>query len=259
MRGVPHHLIDFLEPTENFSVADYIKQASAAINDINSRKKLPIICGGTGLYFSSLIDNIKFSDAGSDLNYREELRMRAKKEGAEALLKELAEYDHETAAKLHPNNLSRIIRAMEHYKISGIPISQQNRLSRMSPSLYEPLIIGIDFKERENLYAAINLRTDEMLQKGLIEEAKWYFSQSGFGTASAAIGYKELKPYFDGECTLNEATENLKRETRRYAKRQLTWFRRDKRTHWIYADDLKYGSLTADALKIIENERFLKL
>ena len=258
MQGIKHHLIDFLDLDKSFSVADFVSLAGDCAKDIKSRGKLPVLCGGTGLYFNSFIDNISFSDSGADLEYRAELEKRASEQGAQSLLDELAEYDPESAAKLHPNNLKRIIRAMEHYKTSGITISEQNRLSRANPSPYDCLILGITFKDREKLYERINTRVDIMLENGLLEEAKWYFSQENVATASAAIGYKELKAYFDGECSFEEATENLKRETRRYAKRQLTWFRRDERVHWIYADEPQNGSVTADAIKIIEEESFVK-
>ena len=258
MQGIKHHLIDFLDLDKSFSVADFVSLATDCVKDINDRGKLPVLCGGTGLYFTSFIDNISFSDSGADPEYRLELEKRAETEGAEALLAELAEFDPETAAKLHPNNLKRIIRAMEHYKSSGITISEQNRLSRAVPSPYNPLILGITFKDREKLYERINARVDIMLKNGLLDEAEWYFSQKNVATASAAIGYKELGAYFKGECSLEEASENLKQETRRYAKRQLTWFRRDKRVHWIYADELQNGSVLADAEKIIEKESFVK-
>lgn len=256
MQGIKHHLMDFLEPTQSFSVADFTALACEAAKDISSRGKLPVLCGGTGLYFSSFIDNISFSDFGADEDYRRQLEERAKKEGAQTLLEELAEYDPETAASLHPNNLKRIIRAMEHYKASGIPISEQNRLSRLKPSPYDSLIIGIAYKDRQKLYDRINKRVDIMLENGLLQEAKEYYSRDNSSTASAAIGYKELKPYLDGECSLEEAAESLKQETRRYAKRQITWFKRDKRVRWIYADET--SSLVEQARKIISEENFLK-
>lgn len=256
MQGIKHHLIDFLEPDRTFSVADYTALASETARDISERGKLPVLCGGTGLYFNSFIDNISFSDFGADEDYRRQLEERAEKEGAQALLDELAEYDPETASALHPNNLKRIIRAMEHYKVSGMTISEQNRLSRLNPSPYDALIIGIAYKDRQKLYERINKRVDIMVESGLLEEAKEYYSRHNSATASAAIGYKELKGYFDGECSLDEAVENLKQETRRYAKRQITWFKRDKRVRWIYADE--NPSLIEQARKIISEEKFLK-
>lgn len=259
MRGIPHHLIDFVEPTENFSVADYVKSAKPVISDIAARSKLPVICGGTGLYFSALVDNICFSDVGSDPLYREKLRKRAAEYGAQSLLDELAQYDPEAAAKLHPHNLSRIIRAMEHYKLSGVTISEQNRLSRINPSQYEPLIFEIDYHDRQKLYDRINLRVDKMIDNGLIEETRWYFSHRDFGTASAAIGYKELEKYISGESTLEDAKEDLKRETRHFAKRQLTWFRKDTRIHRLYADEATDKTLLERAAEITEDEKFLQL
>ena len=249
MQGVPHHLIDFLEPTESFSVADYVTKAAAVIEDIHARGKLPILCGGTGLYFNALIDGLQFSEAGSDPAYRAALEQRAAQEGAEVLLEELAVFDPESAEKLHPNNLKRIIRAMEHYHLTGVTISEQNRLSRSKPSVYAPLIFGINFHERATLYDRINRRVEQMLAAGLLEEAQWYFAQSGFATASAAIGYKELEPYFNGSSTLEEAVERLKAETRHYAKRQLTWFKRDERIHWLFADDPAGKPLPAQAVE----------
>lgn len=257
MQGIPHHLIDFLEPSERFSVADFVELASKSAEEIYSSGKLPILCGGTGLYFNSFIDGLKFTDASIDEAYRHELEKRAENEGAEVLLDELRGLDPETAEKLHPNNLKRIIRALEHYKLSGKTISEQNKQSRKTPSKYEPLILAIGFHDRQRLYDRINLRVDRMLEAGLVKEAEWYFSQENLATASAAIGYKELKPYFDGECSLEEAVENLKKETRHYAKRQLTWFKRDERAHWLYADD-EFKSVFEQACEIIEKESFLK-
>lgn len=257
MQGIPHHLIDFLEPTESFSVAEYVTLAGAVIRDIHQRGKLPILCGGTGLYYSSLIHGITFSEAGSDPAYRKELEQRAASEGAQVLLDELRTFDPESASKLHPNNLKRIIRAMEHYKLTGKTITEQNAMSRMKPSDYDTRGFVIDFQDRQKLYERINLRVDKMCESGLLEEAQWYFAQSGFSTASAAIGYKELKPYFEGAMSLEEALDNLKKETRHYAKRQLTWFRREENLHRLYADEPDAGTLFEQAAAKIEKESFL--
>ena len=257
MHGIPHHLIDFLEPTERFSVAEYVTLAGKVIADIHARGKLPIICGGTGLYFSSLIHGITFSEAGSDPAYRKALEQRAASEGAQVLLDELRAFDPESAAKLHPNNLKRIIRAMEHYKLTGKTITEQNEMSRATPSAYEALTFAIGFRDMQNLYERIHRRVDHMCETGLLAEAAWYFAQSGFSTASAAIGYKELQPYFEGVMSLEEALENLKKETRHYAKRQLTWFRREENIRWLYADAPEQGSLAAQACAIIEKESFI--
>lgn len=236
MDGIPHHLIDFLDVTESFSVARFVELAGECIRDVHSRGKLPIIVGGTGLYVNSLIDNLEFVDAGGDEQYRARLRERAEKEGAQSLLDELMLIDKETALKLHPNNLGRIIRALELYKTSGVTMSEQVERSRRTPSPYAPVVIGIDYLDRANLYNRINLRVDLMIQNGLVEEARTMREKTE-KTAAQAIGHKELEMYFQGSATLEQAAENLKMQTRRYAKRQLTWFRRDERIKWIYADD----------------------
>ncbi len=233
MQGIPHHLMDFLPPTESFSVSQYVVLARKAIEDISSRGKLPILCGGTGLYYSSIADNIQFPEEAPNEALREELKQRYINEGGAALLRELAEFDSETAAGLHENNGKRIIRAIEIYRTTGITMSEHIKSSRLTPTPYSLTAIGIAFPDRQLLYDRINRRADLMLEAGLVEEARDFYGSRNGRTAALAIGYKELKPYLDGELTLDEAVENLKRETRRYAKRQLTWFRRDKRINWV--------------------------
>lgn len=241
MRGIPHHLLEFLEPSVSYSVADYVKAARGVIADIEKRGNLPIAVGGTGLYISSLADNTEYTDEETDYALRKALENRFDQIGAEEMLKELSEFDPDTAARLHPNNRRRIIRAFEVYKTTGKTVTEQNELSRKGEEHIEPLLIGINYRDREKLYERINLRVDIMLKNGLLEEAKTALGENG--GAVQAIGHKELAGFFKGECTLNEAAEKLKRQTRRYAKRQLTWFNRDKRINWIYADE------TADAVK----------
>lgn len=241
MRGIPHHLLEFLEPSVSYSVADYVKAARGVIADIEKRGNLPIAVGGTGLYISSLADNTEYTDEETDYALRKALENRFNQIGAEEMLKELSEFDPDTAARLHPNNRRRIIRAFEVYKTTGKTVTEQNELSRKGEEIIEPLLIGINYRDREKLYERINLRVDIMLKNGLLEEAKTALRENG--GAVQAIGHKELAGFLKGECTLNEAAEKLKRQTRRYAKRQLTWFNRDKRINWIYADE------TADAVK----------
>lgn len=252
MQGIPHHLIDFLSPTENFSVSEYVTLAKGAIDDITQRGKLPILCGGTGLYVRSLVENVKFSEEKTDEKLREELNERYKKEGGKILLKELAEFDEETAKTLHPNNGKRIIRAIEIYRTTGITMAQHIKNSKNEPSPYDLTAIGITYADRQKLYDRINLRVDIMMKNGLLKEAEDFYSRYNSNTASAAIGYKELKPYLDGEVTLETAVEKLKQETRHYAKRQLTWFRRDEYINWIEAD--KCTDILAKACEIIENK-----
>lgn len=257
MQGIKHHLIDFLEPCESFSVADYVKLAKQCIEDIYRRGKTPLLCGGTGLYISSLIDNVSFDDTCSSTELRNELSSIAKSRGGEFLLDMLKEFDPETAQRLHPNNITRIIRAIEVYKTSGITMSQAVKNSR-GEGLYRLCMIGISYSDRERLYMRINQRVDSMLENGLVKEAEEVFRAGSLGTSYQAIGYKELKPYFTGEKTLEECVEKLKLETRHYAKRQLTWFRRDKRISWIYPDMLCEGNVIGEAVRIIEASGILE-
>lgn len=236
MQGIPHHLIDCLDITEPFSVAQYVEAAGEAIRDIASRGRLPVIVGGTGLYISSLVDHVRYSDTQSDPALRESLRRRARDEGGQALLDELSQLDPETARSLHPNDLGRIIRALEVIRLSGETLSEQKARSRLEPSPYEPFWIGLDFSSRDALYERINRRVDRMVEDGLVEEARTLLSGEGASTAAQAIGCKELEPYLSGRSTLEECIELLKRQTRRYAKRQLSWFRREERMHWYLAD-----------------------
>lgn len=236
MQGVPHHLIDFLEPCENYSVAQFVKDAGNKIGEILSRGNTPVIVGGTGLYTDSLLMGLDFENEPENGEIRKKLKERAEKEGAETLLRELYEIDPEAASHLHVNNLGRIIRALEVYYLTGNTITQQKIKSREKGTPYDSLYIGIEYKDRQKLYDRIEKRVDIMVSQGLLEEAKKYISLGENTTAKQAIGYKELKPYFYGEISLKEALDNLKKETRHYAKRQMTWFRRNKNIFWVYPD-----------------------
>ena len=235
MRGIRHHMIDFLDLDEEFSVADYVRMASDCIEEIASRGKMPLVCGGTGLYISSLINGIRFDDTCSSTELRKELAELAENKGNEYLLDMLRQFDPESADRLHPNNLMRIIRAIEVYKISGVTMTEANKLSQKE-SPYDPVMIGLNFSDRELLYDRINLRVDRMLEMGLVEEARMVLSKENVATVGQAIGYKEFKPFFAGEKSLEECIGSVKQDSRRYAKRQLTWFRRDERINWIYRD-----------------------
>ncbi len=228
-QGIPHHLLGFLDPSEGFSVAAYVKLCDDYVRNILGRGKTPIICGGTGLYISSFVDNLTFDDSEQDFSYREELRKFAEEHGNGALLERLREVDPETAATLHENNVGRIIRALEVYKTTGHTISQAKAMSRETPSPYEFIMITLDFEDRDILRERINRRVDDMMKRGLLDEARACFEQPDRPTAAQAIGCKELYPYFRGERELSDCVEELKLRTRQYAKRQLTWFRRDKR------------------------------
>ncbi len=248
MQGIPHHLIGFAEPDETFSVAKYCELASEAISDINGRGKLAVLVGGTGLYYSSLTDNVEFLPDETDFEYREFLKKRAEKEGAQVLLDELYAVDPEAAKTLHVNNVGRIIRALEIYRTTGKTKTMQNEQSRQTPSPYKTVSVCLDARDRQFLYERINRRVDLMLEAGLLDEAKSFFDSPLGRTARQAIGYKELYPYFKGEKSLDECIENLKMQTRRYAKRQLTWFRRDERIKFFYIDDYSEGSELLNAV-----------
>lgn len=237
MQGIPHHLIGFLSPDESFSVAKYCEMAKKIIFDLNSKGKKAVLVGGTGLYYNSLVDNIEFLPEETDFEYREELKRQAEEYGAEYLLEKLYKTDPETAKTLHVNNLGRIIRALEIYHSTGKTKTVQNEQSLKNPSPFDAVSICLDVRDRQFLYDRINRRVDIMIENGLLEEADSYFKMNVGRTAAQAIGYKELEPYFKGEKALDECIENLKMQTRRYAKRQLTWFRRDERLNHLYIDD----------------------
>lgn len=235
MQGVRHYMMDFLETDKPYSAAQYQTDAAQCINEICSKGKLPVLVGGTGLYIDTLLQNVKLSENSFDGELRQKLIQRCETEGAQALLDELTALDPDYAAKLHPNNKKRIIRALEIWYATGKTVTEQNEASHRE-STYRVCFIGLDAENRDYLYDRINRRVDLMLQRGLEDEAREYFSKANSGTSAQAIGYKELKPYFDGDMTLEEAAENLKRATRRYAKRQLTWFRRNDCINWLYID-----------------------
>jgi len=252
LAAVRHHLIGFLDVNEEYSVASFKNDALSTVRDILSRGKLPVVCGGTGLYIDTLIKNTVFFEHGKT-DVRAELESTADKEGTEAVLQRLREVDPEAADKLHINDRKRIIRALEVYLTTGRTITEQERLSHLEESEFEWCVIGLTAKNRSVLYDRINRRVDMMLSDGLLSEAQAFFDSEYSATARQAIGYKELKPYLDGFVSLDEATEKLKMETRRYAKRQLTWFRRNEKINWINIDDTDGKSLIGIASDIIKN------
>ena len=237
MQGIPHHLIDFVPLDEEFSVARFCELGHEAIADISCRNKLPIVCGGTGLYVDSLLNNIIFADIPSDEALRERLNAEFEERGGDALLERLRNIDPETAGRLSPADKKRIVRGLEVFELSGTTLSEFSRRSRAFPDRYKSCIIGIGYRDRQKLYDRINLRVELMLRDGLLDEVKNFYSENAGKTVVQAIGCKELLPYLRGEQTLDEAVEKLKMETRRFAKRQLTWFRRNDKIIWIYADE----------------------
>lgn len=253
MEGVPHHLMDFLEPEKSFSLAEYVSLATEVIADIHKRGKLPILVGGTGLYINTLLDNITLGDSGGDEALREELLNEAKEKGNAYVLEKLREIDPESAKNLHENNIYRIVRAIEVFRLTGKKMSDWVKESRNAPSPYDFCIIGLNYKDRDNLYARVNKRVDIMMSEGLLDEAKKVLSGE-LKTSAQAIGYKELRPFIDGELPLEICIEKLKQGTRNYAKRQLTWFRKDERINWIYPDEEKnFEKVFEKSVKIIEN------
>ncbi|TQI65848.1 tRNA (adenosine(37)-N6)-dimethylallyltransferase MiaA [Clostridium sp. KNHs216] len=255
MRGVPHHLIDFAPLSQPFSVADYVSLASDCISEVYARGRLPVIAGGTGLYIRSLLQNIRFTENDKDEALRKDLAEKAEKLGVQTLIDELRSFDPASAQRIHPNNLGRVIRAIEIYRTTGVTMTEQLELSRQMPSPYDACIIGLDFQDRQKLYDRINLRVDRMMQEGLLAEAEEILNRPGAQTAMQAIGYKELLPYFRSECSLDEAVESIKRESRRYAKRQLTWFRRDENIHWIMVDEYTdFDGVIEQAFRMIDRK-----
>ena len=256
LAAVPHHLIGFVPVETPFSVADYAVLARTAINEIMNRGKIPILCGGTGLYVKAIIDNVQYSETiPSDELLRERLRLFAEQNGNDALWKRLEMIDPETARRIHPNNVGRVIRAIEVMEVSGRSIREHEADSRREPCPYHVIELGLRYQDREKLYQCINKRVDKMVEMGLPEEVKTAREKGLTATAAQAIGCKELYGWLDGDETLAEALERLKQSTRRYAKRQLTWFGADKRVHWIEPDALLNGKTVQDkAMEILEKE-----
>ena len=249
-QGIQHHLTEFLPPDASFSVAEYVKRARKVIDDILSRGKLPILCGGTGLYIQAVTENVDYSEENRDETYRLYLRRRLESEGGQALLNELSEIDPDFARGLHPNNTLRILRALEVFHATGETMTERHTKSKQNPSPYETLIIGICFKQRERLYERIDQRVEKMMEQGLLEEAKSFGISAAF-TASQAIGHKELHPYLNGEISLPEAISHLKQKTRNYAKRQITWFSHMKGIQWLDADEFSAQEISAKAAEIV--------
>ena len=234
MEGIPHHMLDVADPTEDFSVSRYCALASPIVDDILARGKTAIIAGGTGLYMDALIRGNDFAPYPST-GRREELERIAQEQGIETVMEQLRSVDPESAARLHLSDQKRIIRAMEVYLETGETITEHNLRTQQQPPKYEALWLGLDFQERKTLYDRIDLRVEIMLQMGLIDEIRSLLA-SGIPekcTAMQAIGYKEFVAALRGECTIQEAAAQVQQSSRRYAKRQLTWFRRNSKMRWL--------------------------
>ena len=236
--GVCHHLLDFLNPEEPYSVAEFVEMAAGLIPQITGRGHLPLVVGGTGLYITSLLHGIAFAPQRSDPELREELQQEAEEQGAQALYERLRQIDPEYAAKVHPNNLPRVIRALEVFRLTGRKMSEEQRQSRPETPPYRSLCLCLTYRDRAELYRRIDLRVDKMLELGILEEAETvWLHKAKYRTAAQAIGYKEFFPYFEGTRSLVACTAALKQATRRYAKRQLTWFRHQNDARWLYVDE----------------------
>lgn len=258
MSGIKHYLIDFLDPDQSYSVGKYVEDAKSAVEKILSKNKLPILCGGTGLYIDSFLNGIDFVDDSSDIELRNELYKLADEKGIDYLLKKLLEIDPYSYMRLYEQrNLKRIVRAIEFYKKTGVTISEQIENSRNNEFEYDYLCFGLKASDRQYLYNRINKRVDIMVENGLVQEAQDVLQSDLSETSSKAIGYKQLIPYFNNEASLEECIERIKTETRRYAKRQLTWFKRNKNINWINIDEIKTTEEQLNFIsEIIDNRGF---
>ncbi len=236
--GIPHHMIDIIEPSESFSAADYGVRAKAICDDIIARGKLPIFCGGTGLYLDAVLTDNDYADVETDMELRAKLMEEAERDGAHAMWERLNTVDPEAAAATHENNVKRVVRALELYLSSGITKTEWDKRSRLRPRPYDAVIIALE-RSREEMYARIDRRVDVMMEMGLENEVRSLLESGRLpraSTAAQAIGYKEFISYLDGASTLDDAVAEIKQATRRYSKRQLTWFKRDTSVNWINAD-----------------------
>ncbi|MCL5291183.1 MAG: tRNA (adenosine(37)-N6)-dimethylallyltransferase MiaA [Actinobacteria bacterium] len=255
---IPHHLIDVVEPSEPFSVAVYQKMARETIREVQERGAFPILVGGTGLYVRAVIDRLEFPEGDGTSEVRRQLIQRAEREGAQALHDELARLDREAANAIHPENVRRVIRALEVVELTGEPFSKFRRKWRVRESVYQLRMFGLAM-DRSKLYAMIDSRVYKQLDKGLLDEVKALINAGyeDFLTASQALGYKEFITYLKSESTLDEAVENLKRRTRHYAKRQLTWFRADPRVTWIDVGERPAIDIAKEMAGTLKAESFI--
>lgn len=250
MEGIPHYLIDELEPDDEFNVVRFQKMAKEAMEKIYAKGKIPIVVGGTGFYIQALLYNIDFTDSQEDNEYRKELEKIAIEKGAEYLHAMLEKVDKDAAGSIHANNIKRVIRALEFHKLTGKKISEHNEQERQKESPYNYCYFVLN-DDRANLYERINLRIDQMLSEGLVEEVT-ALKEKGYTkdmVSMQGLGYKEILDYLNGDCTLEDAIYILKRDTRHFAKRQLTWFRRESDVIWI--DKQKYSYDDSRILSVI--------
>ena len=235
--AAPHHLVDFLSPDQPYNVEIFTRLAKEKIDEICSRGKLPMLVGGTGLYIESLVNGITFTEQNSDKSVKIQLEKQLEENGKEWMHQQLVQIDPDYAATVHPNNAVRVMRALEIYHTTGVTMSQQIAMSKPKEKPYDVLFLATGFEDRAKLYENIDKRVDIMVDLGVLQEAEYvYKNKDSFVNSAAAIGYKEFFPYFEGEQSLEECVETLKKSSRHYAKRQLTWFNRMKDINWLFVD-----------------------
>lgn len=259
MQGVKHYLIDAMDPDEEFNVVKFQQYAKAYIKEIHDKGRIPILVGGTGFYIQAVLYDIEFTENDADTGYRKELEQIGSERGSEYLHAMLEKVDPESAAAIHPNNCKRIIRALEYAKQTGERISTHNTQQRTKESPYQYCYFVLN-RNRAELYESIDQRVDQMFEQGLLTEVKGLIAR-GYGrelVSMQGLGYKELAAYLDGECTFEEAAERIKKGTRHYAKRQITWFRREKNVIWIDKDKYPDEAMIIEHLmKTIEDMRIM--
>lgn len=257
MQGIPHELIDIIGPSEEWNVVRFQREAKAAVQRITARGRLPVLVGGTGFYIQALLYDIDFTETREDTSYRSLLEEKARTEGNESLYRMLQEKDPEAAAAIHPNNLKRVIRALEFTRETGEKISDHNEEQRKRQAAYDAVFFVLTM-EREKLYRRIDLRVDQMMEAGLLEEVK-RLQEQGFTSRDVSmqgLGYKQILQYLEGEGTLEDAVEQIKLQTRHFAKRQLTWFRRERDVIWVNTDEFPSREEMLDYMENTIRTRF---
>lgn len=254
--GIPHRMIDILDITDSFSVSDFCDRVDKETEEVLAEGHLPILCGGTGFYVDSFLDGVKFGQFENSPELRERLYAQLEEVGIEEMYARLCKVDPQNTVDRH--NPKRVIRALEVYELTGKTLGEWNAESKLEPPKYDSLIVGLRYNDRERLYERINKRVEIMLEKGLLSEVEMLLSMGLDKTVTAgqAIGYKEFYPYFKGNASLEECVEKLKQESRKYAKRQITWFKRNPRIRWIDVDGMSYDEVLSTACDFVEE--FLK-
>lgn len=250
MQGIPHYLIDIVNPDEEWNVVRFQSMAQRAAEEITAEGRLPMVVGGTGFYIQSLLYGIDFTETKEDASYREELRKLAEEKGPEALHRLLAEKDPASAAAIHPNNVKRVIRALEYARETGGQISEHNARQRLREPAFDAVYYVLTMN-RERLYRRIDARVDAMMEKGLLEEVR-RLEEAGFSSKDVSmqgLGYKQLLQHLEGECSLEEAVFQIKLQTRHFAKRQLTWFKRERNVVWVDMDEYKTPEEAAEFMR----------